>query len=173
MRIEHLKTKRDNFKAEYKAELIYSESILHMHKRTKEIIDKLNSKIIEMNEKLTLIEVSKKNLFDNIDQHTIKKESLLKMLRNLQQETAKANDVIVIQDKTIEKIIGGLDGQQQVVEDIKNELDSKIIKHTKETKASQDHFFKEIANNEVKRKNMTDKENYIIKFILGMDLLKR
>jgi len=144
-----------------------------MQVRTKETLEKINGKIIVQTEKLNSIEISKKNLLDNYEQHEIKKNNLKTMLKNLQEDTFKAKQVMLLQENTIDKILGGLEDQQQIVEDKLNELDNKIVKHTTDTRRYQDRLLKEIKNNEEKKLNMTEKENYIVKLILGIDLIKK
>ena len=144
-----------------------------MQVRTKETLEKINGKIIDQTEKLNSIEISKKNLLDNYEQHEIKKNNLKTMLKNLQEDTFKAKQVMLLQENTIDKILGGLEDQQQIVEDKLNELDNKIVKHTTDTRRYQDRLLKEIKNTEEKKSNMTEKENYIVKLILGIDLIKK
>ena len=56
---------------------------------------------------------------------------------------------------------------------LKLEFENKVLKHTTETRRYQDKLLKQINDNEALRQSIVDKENYIVKLILGVDLINR
>ena len=66
-----------------------------------------------------------------------------------------------------------MDRSQQLAEKSKLEFETKVITHNNETKKFQESVFQQTENVEMQKKDLMEQENYNIKLVLGMSLIKK
>jgi len=141
--------------------------------RNKEALDKIHTKVEEIENKIATIDNTTKNLEINKNEHEVKQKDLNVMLRNLKKDNLKVDYLIEVQDNIIYKLIGNVDRSHQMVEKSKIDFENKIIVHNIETKKNQENVINELKNMEEMKKNMMKQEKNRIKLILGMNFIKK
>jgi len=159
--------------AKYKTEQEYTNTINHMVNCSRETLDSVNAKVLEINEKLENIELSKRNLELNEEEHKKKRQNLKSILSHLKDENIKVGELIIVQDNTIENLVGGLEHKQHVVDKMRSDSDIKQQKLIKGAKQRKESLLKDIKQTDILKKSIKEKENYNIKLILGMDIIKK
>jgi len=139
----------------------------------KESLDKIHTKVEEIENKIATIDNTSKNLEINKYEHEVKQKNLNVMHRNLKKDNLKVDYLIEVQDNIIYKLIGNVDRSHQMVEKSKIDFENKIIVHNIETKKNQENVINELRNMEEMKKNMMKQEKNIIQLILGMSFIKK
>ena len=139
---------------ELKDEQDYYVTLKHMVYCNKESFDNIITVVKEINNKINIIDHSKKDLVVNIEAHKSKQENLKIMLRNLKKDNTKVDELVEVQDNIIYNLIGNVDRSQQNTEKTKNDFEAKIINHNLEIKKLQENIIAETKKTEKLKKNI-------------------
>ena len=172
-KIENLMNEKNQLLLKFKNELEYGNTINNLINAEKQNIDDLNEHILKTQDKINTIKSANKNLEINMDENLKKEKIISTVKKDLDSELNKLEDVIGYQNKTYVNMVGDLKLKNNFNQKFKRELDLKNVYLDNQHKQSSERILSEILKIKTIKSSNTEKESYIIKLILGLDIIKK
>jgi hypothetical protein len=173
IKIVKLIAEKNKISEKYNGEIEFRNKINNLIKIENNNIEDLYIHVIEMQEKINTIRVAEKNLEKNREEK-IKKEKIFMNVKNeLDKELIKIEDVTDFQTRNHKKMIEELKAKNEGNQKFMKEIDMKDINLDKEHKKNADKILNDISKSKMIKSLNTEKEKYVIKLILGLDIIKR
>jgi hypothetical protein len=173
IKIVKLISEKNKISEKYNNEIENSNKIKNLIKIENENIEDLYIHVLEMQEKIKTIKAAEKNLEKNMEEK-VKKEKIFHNVKNeLDKELIKIRDVTDFQTRNHKNLIEELKAKNDENKKYMKEIDMKDINLDKEHKKTADKILNDISKSKMIKNRNTEKENYVIKLILGLDIIKR
>lgn len=167
--IEKLKISNDK----YKNELDYTNTLNFMILTEKETLDKINENLVIVSEQKQAVKYSLKNLENNQNENKKKLKNFEIVKESLSNEHEKLDQMLVLQDKKLDEVTKNLQIQKNEIQNLqKTSLETEKFWEAK-YKGEKTEILQKIKDLESKKVSKLNQENYLIKLILGLDIISR
>ena len=151
---------------------IYS-NITYMIEQEKEKLMFFNEKLIEMKEKLRIVDSANKELLKNENEAMKKTKTGKTILGNLSSEVTRVKYLLNNQDNKINSISNEINLKQGEIKRKKQEVKDLVKTLEVQTKNNKENLKREIQNVKMMKESKLAQEKFYIKIILGLDLIKK
>ena len=172
-KIENLSIHRNQLLLKYKTEIEFGNTINNLIRVEKKNLEDIHENVLQTQDKINTLKIAHKNLESNKEENE-KKEKIIKKVKNeLDSELLKLRDVIGFQNKNYDCMIGDLENKNNFNQKFKREIELKNVQLDNQHKKSSDKILSELQKTKMIKSTNTKKESYIIKLILGLDIIKK
>jgi hypothetical protein len=173
IKIENLILDKNQLLQKYENEIEYGNKINNLIKIEKRNHNDTYEHILQTQEKLNTLKAAQRNLEINKEEKQKKEKIFSIVKKELNSEIIKLDDVIEYQTKNYFNIVGELKAKNEVNQQKKKEIEMKDTNLDLQHKKSSEKIISEIQKTKLIQYQNTEKESYIIKLILGLDIIKR
>lgn len=170
---EELKKKKQLLARNLDNEIESNSKINFMITQEKENLLFMNEKLIEMNEKLKVLNSAKKELISNENEAMKKNKNGKTIMSHLSNEVSRLRYLINNQDQKLNVITNEIETKKGLIDRKKQEVNNLVKNLEKQTKINKEIIKKDIQNIKTIKESKKTKENYYVKIILGLDLIKK
>jgi len=173
IKIEKLIIEKNKISEKFNDEVEFKKQINNLILIENQNIADLYNHHLEMKEKISTIKIAERDLIKNNEEKLRKEKIFVKVKHELDQELMKLEDVTDFQTRNHKKMIEELKAKNDENQKFMKEIDMKDINLDKEHRKNADKVLSEINTSKMIKMQNTEKESYVIKLILGLDIIKR
>lgn len=172
-RIENLMLQKENFQNKYENEIEYSKKINNLIFIEKQNNRDLFKHTVDLKDKINTLYHAEKNLELNREEKLKKEKIFNNIKKEMDSEMMRLEDVTDYQTKNYNKMIEENKIKNEENKKYMKEIDMRDSNLDKEHKKNADKILSQINKSKMIKKENTEKENYVIKLILGLDIIKK
>lgn len=172
-KIENLLAEKNDLVLKYQNEIEYGNKINNLINVEKRNMEDIHEHILQTKEKLKTVQKAQENLEINKDEKSKKEQIYKKVDEDLKIELIKLKDVTDFQTKKYSNLINELKQKNEFNQKFSREIELKDYSLDNQHKKNSDKILSEIQKTKMLKLQNQEKESYVIKLILGLDLIKR
>jgi len=173
IKIENLISEKEQLLLKYENEIEYGNKINNLIKIEKRNYYDVYEHILQTQEKIGVLKGAHKDLEINKEEKIKKEKIFTKVKKELDIEMLKLDDVIDYQTKNYYTIVAELKMKNEQNQQKLKEIEIQDVNLDVQHKKSSEKILSEIQKSKMVKSQNTEKESYVIKLILGLDIIKR